>query len=79
MLLSYAAGEDAGVPWTGRRIKPVNPKGNQHVESLEGLMLKLKLQYFGPLMRRADSLGNTMMLGKNESKKKGGTEDKMVG
>ena len=42
-------------------------------------MLKLKLQYFGPLMRRADSLGNTMMLGKNESKKKGGAEDKMVG
>ena len=48
------------------------------VESLEGLMLKLKLQYFGPLMRRADSLWNTVMLGKNESKK-GGTEDKMVG
>ena len=42
-------------------------------------MLKLKLQYFGPLMQRADSLENTTMVGKTESKKKGATEDKMVG
>ena len=43
--------------------------------SLEGLMLKLKLQYFGHLMRRSDSLEKTLMLGKEEK----GTEDKMVG
>ena len=56
------------------KIKPVNPKGNQPEYSLEGLMLKLKLQYFGHLMRRADSLEKTLMLGK-----KGMTEDEMVG
>ena len=43
--------------------------------SLEGLMLKLKPQYFGHLMRRSDSLEKTLMLGKEEK----GTEDKMVG
>ena len=42
-------------------------------------MLKLKLQYFDPLMWRADLLENTMMLGKTENKKKGATEDKMAG
>ena len=48
--------------------------------SLEGLMLKLKLQYFGHLMRRVDSLEKTLMLGKIEEKeKKGTTEDEMVG
>ena len=67
------------VPWTARRsnqsiLKEINPE-----YSLEGLMLKLKLQYFGPLMQRADSLENTTMVGKTESKKKGATEDKMVG
>ena len=51
------------VPWTARRsnqslLKEVSPE-----YSLEGLMLKLKLQYFGHLMRRADSLENTLMLG----------------
>ena len=51
------------VPWTARRsnqsiLKEISPGG-----SLEGLMLKLKLQYFGYLMRRADSLENTLMLG----------------
>ena len=45
-------------------IKLVNPKGNQ---PLEGLMMKLKLQYFGYLMRKADSLEKTLMLGKIES------------
>ena len=40
--------------------------------SLEGLMLKLKLQYFGPLMRRADSLEKTLMLGKIEGRRKRG-------
>ena len=51
-----------------REIKPVNPKGNQPENSLKRLMLKLKLQYFGHLMRRADSLERTLMLGKIEGK-----------
>ena len=51
-------------PLDCKELKPVNPKGNQ---SLEGLMLKLKLQYFGCLMQRSDSLGKTLMLGKIES------------
>ena len=58
------------VPWTGRRsnqsiLKETNPE-----YSLEGLMLKVKLQYFGHLMQRADSLEKTLMLGKNEGKKR---------
>ena len=48
-------------------IKLVNPKGNQ---PLEGLMMKLKLQYFGYLMRKADSLEKTLMLGKTEDKRR---------
>ena len=47
-----------------KEIKPVNPKGNNPEYSLEGLMLKLKLQYFGHLLQRVDSLGKTLMLGK---------------
>ena len=58
------------VPWTSRRsnhsvLKEINPR-----YSLEGLMLKLKLQYFGHLMRRVDSLKKTLMLGKIEDKKR---------
>ena len=57
------------VPWTARRsnqsiLKEINPE-----YSLEGLMLKLKLRYFGHLMQRADSLEKTLMLGKIEGKK----------
>ena len=64
------------VPWTTRRsnqsiLKEINPE-----YSLEGLMLKLKLQYFGHLMQRADSLEKTLMVGKIEEK--GATEDEMV-
>ena len=60
------------VPWTARRsnqsvVKEINPK-----YSLEGLMLKLKVQYFGHLMRRADSVEVTLMLGKNEGKMRRG-------
>ena len=55
-------------------LKEINPE-----YSLEGLMLKLKLQYFGHLMRRADSLEKTLMLGKIEGQEKGTTEDEMVG
>ena len=52
-----------------KEIKPVNPKGNQSWISLEGLMLKLKLQYFGHLMWRTDSLEKTLMLGKIEGRR----------
>ena len=60
-----------GVPWTEQRsnqsiLKEISPE-----YSLEGLMLMLKLQYFGHLMRRADSLEKTLILGKTEDKKRG--------
>ena len=60
------------VPWTARRsnqsiLKEINPE-----YSLEGLMLKLKLQYFGHLMRRADSFEKTLMLGKIEGRRRRG-------
>ena len=55
-------------------LKEISPE-----YSLEGLMLKLKLQYFGHLMPRTDSFEKTLMLGKTEGKRKGMTEDEMVG
>ena len=64
MLLNCGVGEDSlRVPWTARRsnqsiLKEINPE-----IALEGVMLKLKLQYFGHLMRRVDSLEKTLMLG----------------
>ena len=66
------------VPWTARRsnqsiLKEISPE-----YSLEGLMLKLKLQYFGHLMRRIDSLEKTLMLGKIEGKEKMAAKDEMV-
>ena len=57
-------------PLDSKKIKPVNPKGNESWISLEGLMLRLKVQYFGHLMRRANSLEKTLMLGKIESRKR---------
>ena len=62
------------VPWTARRsnqsiLKEISPE-----YSLEGLMLKLKLQYFGHLMRRADSLEKTLMLGKIEGGRRRGQQ-----
>ena len=89
MLLSCGVGEDLRVPWTARRsnksiLKEIIPE-----YSLEGLMLKLKLQYFGHLMQRSDLLDETLMLGKIEGKRrkeqlnffleKGVTEYEMVG
>ena len=50
-------------PLDCKEIQPVHPEGDQSWVSLEGLMLKLKLQYFGHLMRRVDSLEKTLMLG----------------
>ena len=62
------------VPWTARRsnqsiLKEISPE-----YSLEGLMLKLKLQYFGHLMRSSDSLAKTLMLGKNEGGRRKGLQ-----
>ena len=65
-------------PLVCKEIQPVHPKGNQSY-SLEGLMLKLKLQSFGHLMQRADSFEKTVMLGKIEGGRRGTTEDVMVG
>ena len=59
-------------PLDCKEIKPVNPKQINPEYSLEGLMLKLKLQYFGNLMRRTDSLEKTVMLGKIEGRKRRG-------
>ena len=52
----------------GSKIKPVNPREVKPEYSLEGLMLKLKFQYFGDLMRRANSLEKTLMMGKIEGR-----------
>ena len=62
------------VPWTGRRssqsvLKEISPEYSQ-----EGMMLKLKLQYFGYLMQRNDSLENTLMLGKIEGRRRRGRQ-----
>ena len=68
------------VPWTTRRSNQSILKGVSPEYSLKGLMLKLKLQYFGYLMGSAESLEKTLMLGKFEGRgKKGMTEDEMVG
>ena len=67
------------VPWTARRsnqsiVKEISPE-----YSLEGLMLKLKVQYFGHLMPRTDSLEKTLMLGKIEGRRRRGQQDEVVG
>ena len=67
------------VPWTARRsnqsiLKEINPE-----YSLEGLMLKLKLQYFGHKMERADSLEKTLMLGKIGGRRRREQQVEMVG
>ena len=61
-------------PLDNKEIKPVNPKGINPEYSLEELMLKLKLQYFGYLMQRADSLEKALMLGKIDGKRKRGQQ-----
>ena len=67
-----------GVPWAARRsnqpiLKNINPE-----YSLEGLVLKLKLQYFGHLMQRVDSLEKTLILGKIEGRRRRGRQDEVV-
>ena len=74
LLLNCGAGEDLRVPWTSRRsnqsiLKEINPE-----YSLEELVLKLKLQYFGQLVQRANSLEKTLMLGKIEGKRRKGQQ-----
>ena len=70
MLLNCGVGEDLRVPWTAGRsnqsiLKEISPK-----YPLEGLIMKLKLQYFGHMMRRTDSLEKTLMLGKIEGRRR---------
>ena len=68
------------VPWAARRSNQSILKEINSEYSLEELMLKRKLQYFGPMMRRTDSLEEPLMLGKIEGRKRRGiTEDEMVG
>ena len=62
------------VPWTARRSNQSSLKEISPEYSLEGLMLKLKLQYFGPLKRRTDSLEKTLMLGKIEGRRRRGQQ-----
>ena len=61
-------------PLDCKEIQPVYHKGNYLEYSLEGLLLKLKLQYFGHLMRRPDSLQKTLMLGKIEARRRRGRQ-----
>ena len=63
MLLNCGVGEDSCVSLDYKEIQPVHSEGDQPWISSEGLMLKLKLQYFGHLMRRVGSLEKTVMLG----------------
>ena len=67
------------VPWTSRRSNQSILREISLWCSLEGLMLKLKLQYFGNLMQRADSFEKTLMLGKIEGRRRRGWQDEMVG
>ena len=68
------------VPWTARRSNQSILKEISSEYSLKGLMLKLKLQYFGHLRQRTDSLEKTLMLGKIEGRRRRGTtEDEMIG
>ena len=74
MLLNCGVGEDSRVPWTARRsyqsiLKEISPE-----YSLEGLILKLKLQYFGHLIGRTDSLEKTLILGKIEGRRRRGQQ-----
>ena len=74
MLLNCGVGEDLRVPWTARKsnysiLKEISPE-----YPLEGLRLKLKLQHFGHLMQKTDSLEKTLMLGKIEGRRRRGRQ-----
>ena len=72
MLFNCSARETLGVPWTARRSNQSILKEINLEYSLERLMLKLTLQYFGNMIRRADSLEKTLMLGKMEGRRRRG-------
>ena len=72
MLLNRGVGEDLRVPWTARKSKQSILKEISPEYSLKGLMLRLKLQYFGHLMQRADPLEKTLILGKIEGGRRRG-------
>ena len=72
MLLNCGVREDLRVPWTARRSNQSILKEISPGISLEGMILKLKLQYFGHLMERVDSLEKTLMLGRIGGGKKRG-------
>ena len=74
MLLNCGVEEASRVPWTARRSKHSILKKTSAEYSLEGLMLKLKLQYFGHLMQRTNSLEKTLMLGKMENGRRRGQQ-----
>ena len=74
MLLNCGVGEDLRVPWTTRRSNKSILKEINSEYALEGLMLKLKLQYFGHLMQRANSLEKALMLAEIEGKRKSGQQ-----
>ena len=65
---------NSATPWTARRFNQSTLKEIKPKYSLEGLILKLKLQYFGHLMRRTDSLEKTLMRGKTEGRKRRGQQ-----
>ena len=71
MLLNCSVGEDLRVPWTARRSSQSMLKEISPGCSLEGLILKLKLQYFGHLMRKTDSLEKIRMLAKTDDRRTG--------
>ena len=79
MLLNCGVGEDSRVPWTTRRSNQSILKEISPGISLQGMMLKLKLQYFGHLMRRVDSLEKTHAGTDWGQEEKGTTEDEMAG
>ena len=66
------------VPWTARRSNQSILKEMSPEYSLEGLMLKLKCQYFGHLMQRSDSLEKTLMLGKTKGRRRGGRQKRRL-
>ena len=74
MLLNCGVEEDLRVPWTARRSNQSILKEIKHEYSLEGLILKLKLQYFCHLMQRTHSLEKTLMLGKTEGRRRRGQQ-----
>ena len=74
MLLNCGVGEDLEGPLDSKEIQPVHPKGDQSWVFMEGLMLKLKLQYFGHLIQRTDSFEKILMLGKIEGRRRRGQQ-----